>query len=300
MVQGMAEKMPEKNDMLMEGLLLKPDFQKLLDEFSASFGVRITFFTAGGRLLREPQDYPNSSFCRLIQSKTRGLEKCFSMDKEKQKEADKQKTPLCYQCHAGLMETIIPLYLEGELAGHFMMGQFRTTQELSVVAKKWIGSDYQLVELKKRFEAAVYIEESRAKHMTELLRILVDYVAKANLVGLKKNQLIEDLLAWIEKNPDKDLSLESAAALTGKSVSTISHLFRKVTGRSFKETILERRIARAEFFLRSFPDMPIRECAAKAGFEDALYFSRLYKKYRGVSPKVYASEQKKATELKII
>ncbi len=295
-----TSKLRQISGSFIEGLLIKSELQKMLDEFSASFGIRITFFTPNGKLLREPQDYPNSPFCRMIQSKTRGMEKCFSMDKEKQQVANQAKTSICYQCHAGLVETIVPLYLEGELAGYFMMGQFRSTHELAPSAKKWIGNDYVFAEIKKRFEAAPFIEEERAKHMTELLRMLVDYVAKANLVGIKKNEVIETLLTWIENNPDQDLSLESAAQMTGKSVSTISHLFRKVTGKSFKETILERRLEKVEFYMRSFPDMSIRESASKAGFNDPLYFSRIYKKYRGTSPKNYAQDHQINTKIKVI
>jgi AraC-like DNA-binding protein len=47
----------------------------------------------------------------------------------------------------------------------------------------------------------------------------------------------------------------------------------------------------------SISDLPIKEIALSVGINDALYFSKLFKKEYGISPRVYRSNHKNEAEL---
>jgi AraC family transcriptional regulator, transcriptional activator of pobA len=68
--------------------------------------------------------------------------------------------------------------------------------------------------------------------------------------------------------------------------SALSHGLARVTGRGTKELITDRRMLEASRLLR-FTDLTVGEVAYRAGFDDQLYFSRAFKRYRGEAPTSY-------------
>ncbi|MFA7230578.1 MAG: helix-turn-helix domain-containing protein [Victivallaceae bacterium] len=67
----------------------------------------------------------------------------------------------------------------------------------------------------------------------------------------------------------------------------MSHIFRKKLSKSFKHHLLEKKLEKADEYLHLKPEMSIEEVAGKVGFRDQFYFSRLYRKYRGMPPSEY-------------
>ena len=53
--------------------------------------------------------------------------------------------------------------------------------------------------------------------------------------------------------------------------------------------LLEKKLEKAEEYFCMKPEMSIEEVAEKVGFQDQFYFSRLYRKYRGIPPSEYRS-----------
>jgi AraC family transcriptional regulator of arabinose operon len=80
------------------------------------------------------------------------------------------------------------------------------------------------------------------------------------------------------------LTVRDAAAQIGRSPSSLSHLFKKLTGNGFRQFQITRKIEEADRLLQTFPQMPIKEIAERLGFQDPLYFSRLYRRHRDQSP----------------
>ncbi len=86
------------------------------------------------------------------------------------------------------------------------------------------------------------------------------------------------------------LSLNEYARGAGLSVSQFSHLFKRHYGTSPMAYFTELRIQRAKELL-DITHLSIKEVSWKLGFEDPLYFSRLFKKVSGISPTAYRVEQ---------
>jgi two-component system response regulator YesN len=80
-----------------------------------------------------------------------------------------------------------------------------------------------------------------------------------------------------------------------RSPSTVTRLFKKLTGQSFKQYQLSFRLRRAATLMAESPDCPIAEIAPAVGFDDPLYFSRLFRKYTGQSPTAYRKKQLEST-----
>ena len=106
-------------------LFLSDEVQSLLDNFASLLDIRVTFYSADGRMLRRGRQMSNTDYCRLIQAEPHNLRRCVELDADKQKEAMRKRGIIDYQCHAGLREAIAPVHIHDQLAGYLMIGQFR-------------------------------------------------------------------------------------------------------------------------------------------------------------------------------
>ena len=67
----------------------------------------------------------------------------------------------------------------------------------------------------------------------------------------------------------------------------ISKIFKKETGDTPINYLISLRMKKSKDLLEQFPERSIRSVAADVGYEDAYHFSKLFKKYYGISPLYY-------------
>ena len=99
---------------------------------------------------------------------------------------------------------------------------------------------------------------------------------------------LEELAESIRKNPNLDWDLKKEADSIGISVPYLRKLFTNTYRCPPHKFILEYRLQMASDMLLH-RQIPISEVAQRAGFEDPYYFSRIFKKRRGLSPFRYRS-----------
>ena len=96
-----------------------------------------------------------------------------------------------------------------------------------------------------------------------------------------------ELLAYIEENfNNRNLSLAAVADHLNTSVYVATRLFKETTGKNFKEYVMDKRMEYAGELLKS-TSHKVAEIAAMAGFENAEYFSSLFKTKFGMTPTQY-------------
>ncbi len=100
------------------------------------------------------------------------------------------------------------------------------------------------------------------------------------------NDLIRKAQEYIDNHFQKDMSLDDISRELNISPYYFSRLFKEETGENFVEYVTGRRIERAKHLLKN-PDKSIKEICAEVGYSDPNYFSRIFKKYQGVSPTEY-------------
>ena len=110
----------------------------------------------------------------------------------------------------------------------------------------------------------------------------------------KYSSIINKAKDFINNNfADPNISLNSVAAYVSVSPSHFSAVFSQETGGTFIEYLTQTRIKKAMEFLRS-TSLKSSEIAYKAGYNDPHYFSYLFKKVTGQTPKEYRSEGQKS------
>ncbi len=98
--------------------------------------------------------------------------------------------------------------------------------------------------------------------------------------------LIEAAKHYMEENIERHVSLDQLAHYTGYSPSHFSMLFRQRTGEPPLAYMNRMKIEYACQLLQT-TNMRINQVCHKIGIDDSYYFSRLFKRLKGVSPQHY-------------
>lgn len=94
----------------------------------------------------------------------------------------------------------------------------------------------------------------------------------------------------IRQHFHRDISLGELAQIVGVSVSYLSKLFNKQFGMNYREYLNEIRIQKAKELLE-VPHMKVMEIARRVGYNNANYFTRIFKRQTGLSPQEYRERQ---------
>lgn len=97
---------------------------------------------------------------------------------------------------------------------------------------------------------------------------------------------IQNAILLIEGNLSGDLSLTRLARELNVNSSYLSTLFKKETGKTITEYITDRRISHARHLLDS-TRLQVQTVGQHCGFEDVHYFSKVFKRLTGMTPKQY-------------
>ena len=95
--------------------------------------------------------------------------------------------------------------------------------------------------------------------------------------------IIDRAKEYINENFRRDISLDDVSREVDISPYYFSKLFKQETGKNFIEYLTEIRLKNARELLQD-SRLSIKEICAQSGYSDPNYFSRIFKKYEGVTP----------------
>ena len=137
-------------------------------------------------------------------------------------------------------------------------------------------------------ELATRQEGYRQAALAHLTLLLIDLARlTADVVGdLRRSgePLLADVFAVIDRRHTEPLSLRDVARELGMTPGHLTTVVRSRTGRTVQEWIIERRMAEARALLAE-TDLPVQEVARRVGIFDPGYFSRLFRRTHGTTPR---------------
>ncbi len=106
----------------------------------------------------------------------------------------------------------------------------------------------------------------------------------------KKQKLrVDKSIAFINANYTNRLTLDQLARQAGVSRYHFTRIFKLFTGQTFKDYLNVKRVEAAKRLL-ALPDVNVSQACYSVGFNDVSYFSRIFKRYEGVSPSRYKNK----------
>lgn len=158
-----------------------------------------------------------------------------------------------------------------------------------------------LLEYSRIFKQMIQeLQQCRAGYEELLAMLLRQIFIIINRQMTKERTLKSDYLdtemelaqEYFNTNYNKDLNIDDYAASRGMSVSWFIRTFKQYAGTTPMQYIVALRITNAQMLLET-TNYNVTEIGNFVGYDNPLYFSRIFKKQKGFSPSEYRKQLKK-------
>ncbi|TCL77007.1 YesN/AraC family two-component response regulator [Hydrogenispora ethanolica] len=179
---------------------------------------------------------------------------------------------------------ILPRSLSPEAARGLVLEFINTLRRVSLEYQvRWEEGGSGEPDLPEILEQAESIQDWRIQIEDRVGHYLRSVGANAHP---QASATIRKALAYIQLHFSRDLSLEEVASHAGVSKSYLCRVFPEYAGEHFRDYLQRLRLERAKELLR-FTNDHIYEIAAKVGFWNSRYFSKVFHEAVGMTPADY-------------
>ena len=261
----------------------------LLEDFYRLTQIRITVFDDQ---FVELASYPEhiAPICQLIRTDKNGYEQCKKCDQEACKRAAKQHSLYTYRCHAGLTESITPLYLGNIIIGYLLFGHvfaYNSHEEgWHTIAEKCRNYKLDFALLKKECVVMPLHSENYITSASHILEAVANYLCLERMAYLRHQELPVQIDEYIQAHFTEDLTAVDIAEKFEIGKTQLYEIAKKNYGIGSAEHIRFLRIEKAKRLLED-NNLPLAEIASLCGFKDYNYFITVFKRVVGISPKKY-------------
>lgn len=207
-----------------------------------------------------------------------------------------------------------PYEIEDKIVELIRKKEFEEAKRQVIKIIEYLKSEYEFVEFKKELQGLyTIVERSIRRNAPELLlqgsdRLASDVGSYSDLMSFynhmfdyakemmkqmpdKNEALIQKVCSYLEEHYNEDISLEEAASMIGFSSFYFTKLMKEHTNMSYVDYITSLRVNQAKKLLET-TDMTVKDVGIAVGYENANYFTRVFKRMEGSSPSQYKSKLK--------
>lgn len=199
-----------------------------------------------------------------------------------------------YKCHAGLIEATSPITENGITIGYIMFGQIADNSNRKDFFKK-------MNEYCKDFLPGVNVGEliGKIKHKSDkqimassdILLACTSYILLKQMIKPSRKKIISDIDSYISNNLCDDLHVDSLCARFNISRTKLYELMNPYTSGGIATYVKQKRLNAARSMLLN-TKKTISLIASETGFSDYNYFTHVFKRYYGISPKQIRKREK--------
>lgn len=193
------------------------------------------------------------------------------------------------QIHIGLRHFNFPGYQKDFLPieshiiqlGDYKEKFFATCQEI-IQERNEAKPGYELILKALVFKLIIYLFRDSHTTLSEDQLLVPEQ---------EKQEFVNDIKLYIENHYAQDLTIDHIAHEFYTNPTTLSRSFKKYSGDSPINYLINYRLEKAKTIIETNPALSIKEIAQSVGYDDSLYFSKLFKKRYGESPSFYAETE---------
>lgn len=159
-----------------------------------------------------------------------------------------------------------------------ILGELRRIPQLKEMPGDELDEIYYKIIKQKTLDEAMELLENELRRLSELVK---------ETDCMTVEQSVQKACEYIEEHfTEPELRIGKAALFVGLSQNYFSTVFTEVTGESFTDYLIKRRMKEAQMLLMN-PDYKIQEIGYMVGYDNPAYFSAAFKKFTGVSVSQY-------------
>lgn len=264
----------------------------LLLDFYRITGLTISIWDSNfNQLSYQPSDMP--TFCRLIKNTKLGNKRCFESDKEICCLSLTTNEAQTHRCHAGLIDTAIPIKFRDSVLGYMMFGQATDTEsqeEIDDQIKK-LSSELKLdqTELRKAHNELTKYQPKIIKSAANILKMATRYLWLADMIKIDNDDLATKIDEYIRVNIEKKITIDLLCKEFNVSKNKLYSLTKSHFNMTIGNYVQKLRIDIAKNLLTT-TDLPVYEICSAVGIDEYNYFSKVFKKEVGVTPSQYRKQ----------
>lgn len=151
-----------------------------------------------------------------------------------------------------------------------------------LIAHIYSGIEANLPEQLPPFDEWISSFSTRDDLKYGLIQLLDEIAERCSVTNGETKHVIQQAREYIDQNFYENLTLDVMAQKFNMNRTYFSDLFKQEVGDSFKRYLIQTRIRHAMDLLAK-KEMKAVNVALIVGFNDPIYFSRVFKKYTGIS-----------------
>ena len=263
---------------------IKYDIDKIksiISDFANITGISVALLDTDFNYL-EIYEYNKPDFCKRLQKSSEGYNLCYNSDAELFQKCMKEKKFVSHTCHAGVTDSMMPIFKKGVISGYVLFGRVREGDLFDKVYPniKWTDDSYDI--LKKDYMQTACFNKSQLESISNLCsKILFE-----NAIEIQFEKPLQSALSYIEENLSGNLSVLEICKNCHVSKNTLYRLFKEVFGCTPNEYILSQRVEKAKKILLQTAKTVV-ETGEAVGIYDAAQFCRTFKKITNMTPNEY-------------
>ena len=177
--------------------------------------------------------------------------------------------------------------IENNRALKDMIASLRDVRQIDLPEKEAILCRIMLEEIMDEMEKRkVFWQDSAISSVIKFLVMLSRNKKCQSQMQNKPNQLITEMVQFLDENATRKISLDELAEQFTTSKYWISRQFHQNTGITIRDYIIQRRVSLAKVFLEN-TDLKICSVAMNVGFDDLSTFNRDFRIVTGITPSEY-------------
>lgn len=284
--EGAADMLDLKNAGLTE----------LLHDFYTLTGLKLCIFDTD---FEECASTPIKLYplCARMRENPEFERRCHSCDTAHMQTCRRTRKPVQYRCHAGLTEYLAPLYYEGVIVAFICIGQATNGRdaELNTIAAYAAQFGIDEEECRSLYNMQLHYSPDEIKAACNILDACISHIYHQRMLEVRNLDTAQQIEKYINDNIAWDLSIEHLCAHFSVSRAELYQIFHTSFNSSVADYIRSKRISMAEQMIRS-TSMQISEIASNVGFYDYNYFSKVFHRKFGCSPREYRKKLESGSE----
>ncbi len=239
--------------------------KKIIDDLHRITGISMALVDTKYNFLYNVTN-DTDTVCQRIQASPEGDARCSCADRTLVERCATERRPVSHLCHAGLLDTAVPIFKGEHIAGFIVIGRIRT----------------DAAPQEDMYQSMVYFSDEQLTSLVDLL----SHILFESAIGIDYDEFVSRATDYIDTHIAEELALTRLCTELHVSRNYLYRGFHSYFGCTVNEYVTERRIRKAAALLRESDDS-ITRIAEKVGIPNYTYFSRLFKKKTGLSPLKY-------------